>query len=110
MVRNVCGHMVQELGLNVMMAEDGMKALEILRSEGASIDCVILDLSMPKMDGLAVSREMRLLRPDISIILSSGYHEQELKRINPGEATALFIQKPYKMESLGEVLRQALKQ
>jgi CheY-like chemotaxis protein len=110
MVRNVCSAMVRELGLNVMVAEDGLKALELLRNNGASIDCVILDLSMPKMDGFTVSREMRLIQPDVRIILSSGYHEQELERKNAGAGASLFIQKPYKMESLEDVLRQVLKQ
>jgi PAS domain S-box-containing protein len=109
MVRNVCSAMVRELGLDVMVAEDGLKALELLRKNGTSIDCVLLDLSMPKMDGFTVSREMRLIQPDVRIILSSGYHEQELERKNAGAVASLFIQKPYKIESLEDVLRQALK-
>jgi PAS domain S-box-containing protein len=110
MVRNVCSAMVRELGWNVLVAEDGPKALELIRSNGASIDCVIIDLSMPIMDGFAVSREMRLIQPDVRIILSSGYHEQEVERKSADEGAALFIQKPYTLESLEDAIRQALKQ
>jgi CheY-like chemotaxis protein len=93
-----------------LVAEDGPKALELIGSNGASIDCVIIDLSMPIMDGFAVSREMRLIQPDVRIILSSGYHEQEVERKSADEGAALFIQKPYTLESLEDAIRQALKQ
>jgi two-component system cell cycle sensor histidine kinase/response regulator CckA len=108
-VRNVSREMLAALGLTVLTAEDGEQAIETFRREGGRIDCVLLDLSMPKMDGMAVCRDMLKLRPDAKIILSSGYHEQELIRRGSQEGFAGFIPKPYTLEAIEAALAPVLK-
>jgi len=108
-VRSVSRDMLTALGLTVLTAEDGERALEIFRHEGGHIDCVLLDLSMPKMDGMAVCREMLRLRPDAKIILSSGYHEQEIIKRGSQEGLSGFIPKPYTLDAMQAVLDPVLK-
>lgn len=72
------------------------------------IDAVILDLTMPHMDGEETFRELRRNTPDIKVIMSSGYNEQEVSERFIGKGMTGFIQKPYKMSELSSVLRSAL--
>ena len=108
-VRDVCREMLSACGVQVLTAEDGDEALEVFRKEGAGIDCVLLDLSMPKKDGMAVCREMLEIRPDAKIILSSGYHDQEIIRRGSQEGLAGFIPKPYTLDNMMTVLGPVLK-
>ena len=97
--------MLRELGFNALTAMDGRECLEVFRQNKERINCVILDLTMPHMDGEQAFRELRRLRPDIKVIMSSGYNEQEVTQKFVGKGLAGFIQKPYKLS----VLRDALK-
>jgi FixJ family two-component response regulator len=73
-----------------------------------SIDCVLLDLSMPKLSGDEVHREMKIAREGIPIILMSGYAEQEiLDRFDGIELTG-FLQKPVPASDIVTAVREAL--
>ena len=63
---------------------------------------VLLDLTMPHLDGEETFRELRRLRPDVRVILSSGYNEQETTDRFAGKGLAGFLQKPYGLRPLGE--------
>ena len=104
MVREVCCAMLQELGFDVVAAEDGAQAVEIFRAHAGGIDCVLLDLSMPKMDGLAAFQEISVLKPNVNVILVSGYNEQEAIQRFSAKGLAGFIQKPYRFEALRKEL------
>jgi CheY-like chemotaxis protein len=71
-------------------------------------DCVILDLTMPVMDGEECFKELKRIRPDITVVLSSGYNEQDLMDRFAGQGLAGFIQKPYKTAKLRDKLLEAL--
>ena len=73
------------------------------------ITCVILDLTMPKMDGAEAFIELNRLRPDIPVILSSGYDKTEATRRFTGKGAAGFIQKPYKIITLRNEIERVLK-
>ncbi|MDU0457794.1 MAG: response regulator [Geobacteraceae bacterium] len=102
-VRGIGGEMLRELGFEVVTANDGRDALEIFR-ERNDINFVILDLTMPHMDGEQCFRELRRLNPDVKVIMSSGYNEQEVTRKFVGKGLAGFIQKPYKLSVLKEAI------
>jgi PAS domain S-box-containing protein len=103
-IREVGVAMLEELGLTTITANDGREALEVFRST-PDIDFVIMDLTMPHMDGEQCFRELRRLQPDIKVILSSGFNEQEVTQRFIGKGLAGFIQKPYRLSMLQEVIR-----
>jgi len=104
-VRAIGREMLQELGFDVITASDGKEAMKLF-NEHPDICAVILDLTMPHMDGEQTFRALRKANPDISVIISSGYSEQEVTQRFVGKGLAGFIQKPYKLSTLKEVLRQ----
>ncbi|HIG29975.1 MAG TPA: response regulator [Verrucomicrobiales bacterium] len=91
----------------MITAPDGREALKVFR-ECDEIVCVLLDLTMPHMDGEQTFREMRRLCPKIKIILCSGYNEQETTQRFMGKGLAGFLQKPYTIAELREMLREVL--
>ena len=96
---------INETAAETITATDGRDALEKFQQH-PDIDAVILDLTMPKMDGEQCFRELRRLDPDIKVIMSSGYSEQEVTQKFLGKGLAGFIQKPYKLSTLREMLQK----
>jgi len=108
-VRGICAAFAQRLGLRTIPAANGEEALELLERHAHEIGCVVLDLTMPRMDGITTFRELRRLRPDIPVILCSGYDEKEATQHCTGEGLSGFIQKPYGPEDLKATLERVLK-
>jgi two-component system, cell cycle sensor histidine kinase and response regulator CckA len=108
-IRSLCRTMLERMGFNVFSAAEGMEALDIFRKYKNQIACVLLDLTMPHMDGEETFKEMRLIRPDIPIIMSSGYNEQDVVNRFLGKGISGFIQKPYHLSTLVEVLKKVVK-
>jgi PAS domain S-box-containing protein len=104
-VRGVGKEMLQELGFNAITANDGRDALDIFKHT-PNISYVILDLTMPHMDGEQCFRELKRLNHNVKVILSSGYNEQEVTQKFVGKGLAGFVQKPYKLSVLRDVLRK----
>jgi PAS domain S-box-containing protein len=103
-VLSVASRMLEHLGFEVVMAEDGRQALEVFQRDPERIDVVLLDLTMPRVDGEQCFRELRKLWPDVIVVLSSGYNEQDLIDRFAGEGMAGFIQKPYVLSKLRDRL------
>jgi PAS domain S-box-containing protein len=96
--------MLEEMGFSVLVAADGPKALEVFEEHAGEIGCVLLDLTMPGMNGEEVFERIRGIRGDARVILSSGYSEADLKVRYGGKGIAGFLQKPYRYESLAAVM------
>lgn len=109
MVVTLCKAMLERMGFRVLTAVDGEDAVRVFRERVDKISCVLLDLTMPNMDGEAAMHELRRIREDVKIILSSGYDEQEISRRFTGNAPAGFIQKPYLFGKLRYELERVLK-
>ncbi|MFH0947261.1 MAG: response regulator [Planctomycetota bacterium] len=100
--------MLEGVGLTVLTATSGEEALEIYSEKADEIRCVILDLTMPRMDGEETFRELRRVRDDAVVILSSGYSAHEvIHRFEDGRPSD-FIQKPYRTARLIAKVREAL--
>ena len=97
----------ERLGFETLEAADGQEAVEVFREHAESITCVLLDLTMPRMDGGEACLEIQRIRRDVAIVLSSGYEETELFERFDGYDMAGFIQKPYKLAKLREILKSA---
>lgn len=106
-IRSLGRRMLQRAGFDVVVAADGKEAIEKFAAQKGGIDLVILDLTMPHVDGEACYREMRLLQPDVMVILSSGYNEQDIVNRFAGKGLAGFVQKPYTTEELLAKVRKA---
>jgi len=107
-IRNLGRRMLQRAGFEVIAAADGREAIEKFTKEKDAIRLVILDLTMPHLDGEACYREMRRLHPGVKVILSSGYNEQDVVNRFAGKGLAGFVQKPYTTEELLAKIREAL--
>jgi signal transduction histidine kinase/ActR/RegA family two-component response regulator len=107
-VRNVAAKMLERCGFAVLVASDGYEAVEQFRKHSAEIACVLLDLAMPRMDGEETYRELRRLRPDVRIVLASGYSGIDIQQRFTDGGLAGFIEKPYQLQKLGATLREAL--
>jgi len=103
-VRGIGTAMLNELGFTTITAGDGREAVDIFR-QNPEVVLVILDLTMPHMDGEQCFCELRQLKPDVKVIISSGYNEQEVTQKFVGYGLAGFIQKPYKLSQLKETIR-----
>ena len=108
MVREVAREMLRAIGLTVVTAADGLEALSIFRDRGDEFDLVVLDMNMPKMSGDEVFREIRDLRADTRVVISSGYSEADTVRAFRDDAPAGFLEKPYEFSALREKLHGLL--
>src|SRR4030042_2947153 len=108
LVREVGEKMLVKLGFQVLTAADGREGLEVFRTHKEAIDCVLLDLTMPKMDGEEAFQELSRLKSDVKVILSSGYNEQNVIKQFAGNGPAGFIQHPYTLTTLREALSRVL--
>jgi CheY-like chemotaxis protein len=106
-VRCIGSEMLKELGFNVITANDGQEAI-LEFTNNPDIRFVILDLTMPHIDGEQCFHELRQIKPDIKVIMSSGYSEQEVTQRFIDKGLAGFIQKPYRISALEDVIRKTL--
>ena len=108
MVRAVCEPMLERMGFQVLTVPDGREALRVIGEHAGEIVCVLLDLTMPVMDGEETFRELQRLHIDTPVVLCSGYNEQESTRRFIGQGLAGFIQKPFDMATLQAKLQEVL--
>ncbi|RME81544.1 MAG: response regulator, partial [Zetaproteobacteria bacterium] len=103
-VRKAAAMMLERMGFSVLQAADGEEGLRKYRAYQDRIVGVLLDFAMPKLDGKACLREIKRIDPKAKIALCSGYNEESLGRQWAEEAGVAFIQKPYRMETLKQVV------
>src|SRR5206468_3477779 len=99
---------LEEMGYGVLTARDGAEAVEIYRSSLKSIDLVIIDMVMPKLGGRECFRALKEINPRLRAILSTGYDFNTVAQEILDEGMRGFIQKPYQLRQLSEVVAAAL--
>lgn len=99
-VRTVLSRVLVRAGYKVLSAADGQEALMIFAREVERISAVVLDLTMPRLDGIEVMRLLRRLSPDVRVLLMSGYSDDEVKSRFADEHIAGFLQKPFQNKEL----------
>jgi len=107
-VRTVTQRMLERAGFEVLVAGDGLEGLEVYR-DSRRVDLVLLDMTMPRMDGEETFRELRRLDPNVRVILTSGYNELDATERFAGGGLAGFIQKPYRPSDLIGKVEAALR-
>jgi two-component system cell cycle sensor histidine kinase/response regulator CckA len=106
-VRRTAQSALERHGYRVLLAENGREAVEVLRG-GPEVSLVLLDLTMPVLGGEEALRELRRVRPDVKIVLSSGYNEAEAIQRFAGQRLSGFIQKPYTAGQLADKVKTAM--
>jgi PAS domain S-box-containing protein len=107
-IRAVAEHVLEHTGFTVLTAADGREAVAVFREHAETVRAVLLNLTMPHQDGAATARQLRQIRPDLRIILTSGYTEEEATRQFTTRDLSGFLQKPYTIKDLVAALRTAL--
>ncbi len=101
-VRETAKKALERCGYEVLLADAGPAAIDTLKRHPREIALVILDLSMPGMNGQEVLPELRRIRPGVKVAVSSGYAEGETMKLFQGHRVSGFIQKPYTSSRLAE--------
>ena len=107
-IRNTAESMLVNMGYDVILAEDGKRAVELYWKHHKEISLVLLDVVMPEMDGRDAFKAMKKINPDVKVILSSGFSFDKniSKLIDKGGAS--FIQKPYRLKELSLLIKEKL--
>jgi CheY-like chemotaxis protein len=107
-LRNIAQWALEQHGYKVLLAENGQQAITVLAAH-PEVRAVVLDLAMPVMSGDTAGPLMHSLRPDVPLILSSGYSESDaLQRVGPATVAA-FLEKPYQAATLVAKVEQVLR-
>ena len=107
-VRQVTRKFLERWGYEVMEAADGLEALATVQREAGRLRLVLLDITMPRKDGVEAFRELRQLNRTLPVVLMSGFTEQAAATDLGRFDRAYFIQKPFKGEDLRRVVSEAI--
>jgi CheY-like chemotaxis protein len=107
-IRGVATRVLENAGFTVLTAADGQEAVAVFREHAEAIRAVLLDLTMPHLDGAATLIQLRQIQPDVRVILSSGYTEEDATRRFSDRDLAGFLQKPYALSDLIAAIRASL--
>ena len=107
-VRSTAAVMLRRLEFEVALAADGREAVAVYAAKPERYVAVLMDLTMPHMDGKEAFTEMRRVRADLPVVLMSGFNEQDAIAQFTGKGLAGFLQKPFQFEDLMTVLRTTL--
>jgi CheY-like chemotaxis protein len=105
-LRSALAHMLSKRSYVVLEAADGLTAVEIFRTRSHQIEVVLLDMTLPGISGLQVLQDVRRIRPDIRVILTSAYSREIAEPQVPRDLIYEFIGKPFRIADLLALLRK----
>lgn len=94
-------------GFHVLAANDGQSALELLHAQKENVRIVITDMTMPGMDGIALSRELYSLDPELPVLIATG-HDTDVQQLGVLSNVLGVVKKPYQIKALAEMIRSLL--
>ena len=100
LVRDFTAKALQREGFTVTTCEDGVEAVRLFRDDPARFDVVLLDMVMPRMNGLDTFRLMRALNPDVLVVIASGFSQDRQVEMMLNEGAREFLKKPFHLEEL----------
>ena len=107
-VLNLCRRILERGGYSVVTAAGGAEALRRLTSGPAPIDLALLDVMMPVMNGIELARRIQAEKPEMPVVLMTGFGPQEIARVAGETNPYRVIWKPFKTESLLRMIENAL--
>jgi PAS domain S-box-containing protein len=106
-VLELASEFLRRAGYASRRAAGGREAVALFQKNASEIDVVVLDLTMPDMDGREVFRALRNVRADVPVVLATGYSQGTLEENFPEESQVTFLRKPYEPEQLLAAIRRA---
>ena len=107
-IAKMTSQILKKLGYNVMFQTSSLEALEVFRSNPSDFDLIITDMTMPNMTGEKLAKELMKIRPDISIILCTGYSNKITDKTAADLGIKAFAYKPFAMKDLAMIVRKVL--
>jgi two-component system, cell cycle sensor histidine kinase and response regulator CckA len=107
-VRNAAKYMLEHAGFVVLAASDGLAAKALFEQHQNEITVAILDLTVPGLSGEDLYHFIRSVQPEIPVIFTSGFHEDDLAAHFPDQGNIWYLQKPYRIQALIKILKQVL--
>jgi PAS domain S-box-containing protein len=108
MVCELARRALEKCGYDVLVADGGPRAVELMKSHAEEVRLVILDLGMPGMSGGDTLPELRAIKPDLDVLICSGYSEMEAVRVFGESRISGFLQKPYTVRELAGQVKSVL--
>ena len=99
---------LEDEGVEILTAENGEEALEMVKAHGGAIHLLVTDVVMPNMDGPTLVRNVRRLRPEIQVIFMSGYAEEAFRRNDEKAENLHFLPKPFGLKQLAAKVKDVL--
>ena len=99
-VRRTVSRMLEMMGFTTVQAADGAEGITLFKEQASDIALVMLDLTMPRMDGEQTFRELRRVDPNVRVVLMSGFSQQDAVSQFIGKGLASFVQKPFSLDAL----------
>ncbi len=108
MVRKLAVRILGRMGLDALEAGDGVEAVEVFEAHRDRVRVVLCDVTMPRMGGWETLQALRRIDPDLPVILTSGYAEAIATAGSHAEEPDAFLDKPWELDQLRDVLRKAV--
>ena len=108
-VLRFAGGALRTMGYEVVSCSNGPEALEKLQADPDQFDLVVLDLIMPEMPGSETFKRIRQIRPDLPVVVSTGYSSSQALRSTLDQGAEAFLPKPYRLDELSRVIAQLVK-
>src|SRR5260221_12824484 len=97
--------MVRKRGFSVIEASDGRAGVDLFRANERKINVVLLDLTLPEMTGGDVLRELRRMRPDVIVIITTAYGQDSVGKAIGEQQPWLYIRKPYRLSEVADLIQ-----
>ncbi|MCU0660908.1 MAG: response regulator [Myxococcota bacterium] len=107
-IRTIVRQMLENIGFKVETAYDGQEAVNMVRRDPKAIRLVLLDLTMPHMDGESAFREIRNITRDVKVVVMSGYRARDIAARFETTPPDGFIQKPFDTQDIMETIKRVL--
>jgi len=107
-VRSMVREALEARGYRVLVARNGVEALDLAGRYGDYIDLLISDVIMPQMNGAELAQRLARLRPGLRVLFVSGYTDDAVIRLGVLEQRTAFLQKPFSLDVLARTVREVL--
>ena len=107
-LRGMIRRLLQSRGYDVALAGDGEEALQIAERDGFALDLLLTDVVMPGISGFTVMSRLRSVKPDLKVILMSGYNEEKVLQVRDLAPGTAFLSKPFPLDHLLRTIRELL--